>query len=71
MSDRPKDEDAEEARRRFEEDLEVRGEAVPAGEELPPGATHEITEEEEDGDGEGDGDGDGEPTVHRRRFSAS
>jgi hypothetical protein len=55
------DEDAEEARRRFEEDLEVRREAVPAGEELPPGATHEIVEE----------DGDGEPTVRRRRFSAS
>jgi hypothetical protein len=51
----------EEARRRFEEDLEVRGEAVPADEELPPGATHEIVEE----------DGDGERTVRRRRYSAS
>ena len=55
------DETAEEARRRFEEDLEVRGEVVPEGEELPPGATHEIVEE----------DGDGEGTVRRRRFSAS
>jgi hypothetical protein len=56
------DEDAaaEAARRRFEEDLEARGEAVPAGEEdLPPGATHEIEEK-----------GDGERTVRRRRFSA-
>jgi hypothetical protein len=61
MDDCPPEEDAEEARRRFEEDLEVRGEAVPAGEELPPGATHEIVEE----------DGDGEPTVRRRRYSAS
>jgi len=61
MDDRTDDEDVEEARHRFEEDLEVRREAVPAGEELPPGATHEIVEE----------DGDGEPTVRRRRFSAS
>jgi hypothetical protein len=61
MGDRTNDEDAAEARRRFEEDLEVRGEAVPADEELPPGATHEIVEEE----------GDGERTVRRRRFSAS
>jgi hypothetical protein len=28
--------DDEEARHRFEEDLEIRGEAVPEGEELPP-----------------------------------
>ena len=55
------DETAEEGRRRFEEDLEVRGEAVPEGEELPPGATHEIVEE----------DSEGERTVRRRRFSAS
>jgi hypothetical protein len=53
--------DDEETRHRFEEDLEIRGEAVPEGEELPPGATHEIVEE----------DGDGERTVRRRRFSAS
>ena len=52
------DEAADEARRRFEEDLEVRGEAVPEGEELPPGATHEIMDEDEQ-------------TVRRRRFSAS
>jgi hypothetical protein len=61
MGDPTGDEDGEEARRRFEEDLEVRGEAVPADEDLPPGATHEIVEE----------DGDGEPTVRRRRYSAS
>jgi hypothetical protein len=61
MDDCVDSEDAEEAGRRFEEDLEIRGEAVPAGEDLPPGATHEIVEE----------DGDGEPTVRRRRFSAS
>jgi hypothetical protein len=64
MSKAPEDDDApvdaEAARRRFEEDLEARGEAVPAGEEeLPPGATHEIEEKK-----------DGERTVHRRRFSA-
>jgi hypothetical protein len=51
----------DDAGKRFEEDLETRGEAVPAGEEdLPPGATHEIEEK-----------GDGERTVRRRRFSAS
>lgn len=61
MGEPTDDEVAEEARRRFEEDLEVRGEAVPEGEELPPGVTHEIVEEE----------GDGERTVRRRRFSAS
>ena len=53
--------DDEKSRRRFEEDLEIRGEAVPDDEELPPGATHEIVDE----------DGDGERTVRRRRFSAS
>jgi hypothetical protein len=61
MGEPTDDEAAEEARRRFEEDLEVRGEALSEGEELPPGATHEIVEE----------DGDGERTVRRRRFSAS
>jgi hypothetical protein len=50
--------DEEEAQRRFREDLEVREEVAPAGtEELPPGATHEIDDE------------DGEP--HRRRYSAT
>jgi len=55
----PDDEDDE---RRFEDDLEVREEVVPAGTEpLPPGVTHEIEE-----------DGDGEPgKARRRRFSAN
>ena len=48
-------------RRRFERDLEARGEAVPAGEPLPPGATHEI---------EAPGGG-ARATVRRRRFSVS
>jgi hypothetical protein len=50
-----------EARRRFVEDLEVGGEAVPEGTEpLPPGATHEVEEERH-----------GEPRrVRRRRFTA-
>jgi hypothetical protein len=52
--------DAErEAQRRFVADLESRGEAVPEGEELPPGATHEIVEDEH-----------GHKTVRRKRFSA-
>jgi hypothetical protein len=50
-------EDEDEARRRFEEDLEIREEVAPAGTgPLPPGATHERDEE-----------GDGE--VRRRRFT--
>lgn len=56
--ERDRDErDRAEDRRRFEEDLETRGEAVECGEddELPPGVTHE----------RGD---DG--TVKRRRYSA-
>ena len=51
--------DDEEARHRFEDDLEIRGEAVPEGEELPPGATHEIVEDEPGKP----------PKVVRRRFS--
>jgi hypothetical protein len=51
---------AEEARRRFTEDLEARGETVPEGtDELPPGTTHEVVEKR-----------DGERAVRRRRFSA-
>jgi hypothetical protein len=37
----------------------TRGEAVPAGQELPPGATHEIVQEQPGG----------LPTLRRRRFS--
>lgn len=56
-----KDEDERERakdRRRFEEDLEIRGEAAEADDEgkLPPGVTHE---HKDDG------------TVKRRRYSAS
>ena len=56
-----KDEDERERaqdRRRFEEDLEIRGEAAEADDDgkLPPGVTHEV---KDDG------------TVKRRRFSAS
>jgi len=47
------------ARRSFEEGVVSRGEAVPAGAPLPPGATHEIA-------GEGP---DGRPRLRRRRFS--
>ncbi len=53
---------AEEAERRFIDDLVTRGEAVPEGTEpLPPNATHEIVEER-----------DGVPTkVRRRRYSVT
>jgi hypothetical protein len=53
--------ETDETERRFVEDLAARGEAVPEGTEpLPPGVTHEITEE-----------CDGVPRkVRRRRFSA-
>jgi hypothetical protein len=47
-------------RRRFERDLETRGEAVPAGEPLPPGATHEM-----------EAPGGGAPRTVRRRFSVT
>jgi len=61
MSDPQRQDEPDEAERRFAEDLVVRGEAVPKGTEpLPPGATHEIEEER-----------DGVPhKVRRRRFSA-
>jgi hypothetical protein len=44
---------------RYIDDLIARGEAVPEGEELPPGATHEIVVDE-----------NGRRTVRRKRFSA-
>jgi hypothetical protein len=61
MTESKRTDEAEEAERRFAEDLAARGEAVPPGTEpLPPGATHEIEEER-----------DGVPTkVRRRRFSS-
>ena len=61
MADPQRQDELDEAERRFAEDLVVRGEAVPKGTEpLPPGATHEIEEER-----------DGVPRkVRRRRFSS-
>jgi hypothetical protein len=46
------------ARDKFLNDLQERREVVPTGEDLPPGATHEVEEK------------DGEKVLHRRRFSA-
>ena len=61
MSERERPDEANEAERRFMEDLVIRGEVVPEGTEpLPPDATHEVEE-----------GGDGVPRrVRRRRFSA-
>ena len=47
------------ARKRYAEVLVASGQAVPLGESLPPGATHEIVGHDEDGS----------PVVSRRRFS--
>jgi hypothetical protein len=47
------------ATRKFVQGVLARGEAVPAGEPLPPGATHEIVGQDEDG----------EPVLARRRYS--
>jgi hypothetical protein len=51
----------EAARRKFEEGLVKRGEAVPAGAPLPAGATHEIVGT----------DAAGKPVLKRKRFSLS
>jgi hypothetical protein len=53
------DDQAQQAEQRFIDDLIARGEAVPEGEELPPGATHVIVY-----------DDDGRRTVRRKRFSS-
>ena len=50
----------EAARRKFEQGVLARGEAGPAGQALPKGATHEIAGKREDG----------APLLKRRRFSA-
>ena len=59
----PRDPDEEreegEERERFVKDVLTRGEAAAEGEELKPGQTHEIVEE------------DGEVRVRRRRFSVT
>jgi hypothetical protein len=47
------------AKKRFAEALVARGQAVPKGQPLPPGATHEIVGY----------DDEGTPIVERRRFS--
>lgn len=48
------------ARARFVKAVVQRGEAVPEGTPLPPGATHVITGQ----------DSDGNPVIKRKRFSA-
>ena len=52
---------ADEARRKFEDGVVKRGEAVPEGEPLPPGATHAIAGT----------DAQGRPILRRKRFSVS
>jgi hypothetical protein len=56
---RPDEDDDKAAEDAFTEGVLERGEAVPEGEDLPSGATHEVVEEV-----------DGKKTVRRRRFSA-
>jgi hypothetical protein len=53
------DVEARRAEERFIADLISRGEAVPEGEELPPGATHEIVRDDQ-----------GRRTARRVRFKA-
>ena len=52
-------EKVEAAKRKFEEGVLARGEAVPAGKPLPPGATHEIIGT----------DANGRPILKRKRYS--
>jgi hypothetical protein len=52
-------EQAKAAKRKFERGVIARGEAVPAGKPLPPGATHEIVGT----------DAEGAPILKRKRFS--
>ena len=52
---------AEAAKRKFEDGVVKRGEAVPAGEPLARGATHEIVGT----------DSQGRPILKRKRFSLS
>jgi hypothetical protein len=56
---RCEDAEARRAEERFIDDLISRGEAVPAGQELPPGATHEIVCDDQ-----------GRRTARRVRFKA-
>jgi len=52
-------EEVEAARKKFEQGIVSRGEAVEAGKPLPPGATHEIVGQHPDGT----------PILKRSRFS--
>ncbi len=56
----PTAEEVEAAKRKYEEGIVSRGEAVPAGAPLTPGATHEIVGRTPDG----------RPILKRRRTSA-
>jgi hypothetical protein len=47
------------AKEKFEQGILARGEAVPAGQSLPPGATHEIVQPTDGGP----------PVLKRKRFS--
>ena len=59
-SSKAKSAKAKAASKKFAAGVVARGEAVPAGEPLPPGATHEIVGYEPDGT----------PILKRKRFSA-
>lgn len=56
---KPTEAQAEAAREKFERGLLERGEAVPEGQPLPPGATHAIVGH----------DSKGKPIIKRKRFS--
>jgi hypothetical protein len=58
---KPTEEQVRAAKLKFERGLVKRGEAVPAGEPLPRGATHEIVGT----------DAAGKPILKRKRFSLS
>lgn len=57
---KPSSAQVESARRKFEQGLAKRGEAVPEGEPLTPGATHTVGT-----------DAQGKPVFKRKRFSLS
>jgi len=55
----PTSEQVDQAKRKYAKGIVARGEAVPEGVALPPGATHEIVGREEDDT----------PILRRKRFS--